>query len=171
MREGQEQAGEARTSGAFPGICSPAWQVGRYLVFPAVSSCHPGSLGLQEGLPCVSHIWEMVPASSGRMGGEVSPVHLTESILRLCCPGTQPCVFCALHRLQNETAANEVLASIQNYFKSQPFDFRGAQIISGQEEGIYGWITANYLMGNFLEVCENKCMVSNLAIDPFPCGW
>ncbi|XP_032264834.1 ectonucleoside triphosphate diphosphohydrolase 3 isoform X2 [Phoca vitulina] len=56
-----------------------------------------------------------------------------------------------LLRLQNETAANEVLARIQNYFKSQPFDFRGAQIISGQEEGIYGWITANYLMGNFLE--------------------
>ncbi|XP_006893061.1 PREDICTED: ectonucleoside triphosphate diphosphohydrolase 3 [Elephantulus edwardii] len=56
-----------------------------------------------------------------------------------------------LLRLQNETAANGVLASIQNYFKSQPFDFRGAQIISGQEEGVYGWITANYLMGNFLE--------------------
>ncbi|KAM9074864.1 ectonucleoside triphosphate diphosphohydrolase 3 isoform 3-T3 [Megaptera novaeangliae] len=56
-----------------------------------------------------------------------------------------------LLRLQNETAANEVLASIQNYFESQPFDFRDAQIISGQEEGIYGWITANYLMGNFLE--------------------
>lgn len=112
------------------------------------------------------------PQRAGRRaGGEVSPVRLTEGILRLCCPGTQPRVFCALHRLQNETAANEVLASIQNYFKSQPFDFRGAQIISGQEEGIYGWITANYLMGNFLEVCENKCMVSNLAIDPFPCGW
>ncbi|XP_005317462.2 ectonucleoside triphosphate diphosphohydrolase 3 isoform X2 [Ictidomys tridecemlineatus] len=56
-----------------------------------------------------------------------------------------------LLRLQNETAANEVLASIQNYFKSQPFDFRGAQIISGQEEGVYGWISANYIMGNFLE--------------------
>ncbi|XP_030702067.1 ectonucleoside triphosphate diphosphohydrolase 3 isoform X2 [Globicephala melas] len=56
-----------------------------------------------------------------------------------------------LLRLQNETAANEVIASIQNYFESQPFDFRDAQIISGQEEGIYGWITANYLMGNFLE--------------------
>lgn len=80
-------------------------------------------------------------------------------------------MFCALHRLQNETAANEVLASIQNYFKSQPFDFRGAQIISGQEEGIYGWITANYLMGNFLEVCENKCMVFNFALYPVPCGW
>ncbi|KAH0507500.1 Ectonucleoside triphosphate diphosphohydrolase 3 [Microtus ochrogaster] len=56
-----------------------------------------------------------------------------------------------LLRLQNETAAHEVLESIQSYFESQPFDFRGAQIISGQEEGVYGWITANYIMGNFLE--------------------
>uniref|UniRef100_A0A0P6J200 Ectonucleoside triphosphate diphosphohydrolase 3 n=1 Tax=Heterocephalus glaber TaxID=10181 RepID=A0A0P6J200_HETGA len=56
-----------------------------------------------------------------------------------------------LLRLQNKTAADEVLASIQSYFKSQPFDFRGAQIISGQEEGMYGWITTNYLKGNFLE--------------------
>ncbi|NXH35793.1 ENTP3 diphosphohydrolase, partial [Myiagra hebetior] len=56
-----------------------------------------------------------------------------------------------LLRLQNESAANEVLASIQNYFRAQPFEFRGAQIITGPEEGVYGWITANYLMGNFLE--------------------
>ncbi|XP_025954604.1 ectonucleoside triphosphate diphosphohydrolase 3 isoform X2 [Dromaius novaehollandiae] len=56
-----------------------------------------------------------------------------------------------LLRLQNETAANGVLASIQNYFRAQPFEFRGAQIITGPEEGLYGWITANYLMGNFLE--------------------
>ncbi|CAM5111769.1 unnamed protein product [Natator depressus] len=56
-----------------------------------------------------------------------------------------------LLRLQNETAANEVLGTIQNYFRSQPFEFRGAQIITGPEEGVYGWITANYLMGKFLE--------------------
>lgn len=86
---------------------------------------------------------------------------------RLC---AQPLVFCALHRLQNETAAREVLESIQSYFKSQPFDFRGAQIISGQEEGVYGWITANYIMGNFLEVRGKKRMVSDLSIDPVPVG-
>lgn len=97
--------------------------------------------------------------------------HLGETVLGLCCQVAEPLVFCALHRLQNETAANEVLASIRNYFQFQPFDFRGAQIISGQEEGIYGWITANYLMGNFLEVCETKCMAFILAICPFPCGW
>uniref|UniRef100_A0A8D2J693 Ectonucleoside triphosphate diphosphohydrolase 3 n=1 Tax=Varanus komodoensis TaxID=61221 RepID=A0A8D2J693_VARKO len=56
-----------------------------------------------------------------------------------------------LLRSQNESAASEVLESIQNYFTSQPFDFRGAKIITGQAEGVYGWITANYLKGNFLE--------------------
>ncbi|KAG8521542.1 Ectonucleoside triphosphate diphosphohydrolase 3, partial [Galemys pyrenaicus] len=56
-----------------------------------------------------------------------------------------------LLRLQNETASNKILATIENYFKSQSFDFRSAQIISGEDEGLYGWITVNYLMGNFLE--------------------
>nr|XP_034985984.1 ectonucleoside triphosphate diphosphohydrolase 3 isoform X3 [Zootoca vivipara] len=56
-----------------------------------------------------------------------------------------------LLRLQNESAAHEVLRSIQSYFAALPFEFRGTQIITGQEEGVYGWITANYLMGNFLE--------------------
>ncbi|XP_037382645.1 ectonucleoside triphosphate diphosphohydrolase 3 isoform X2 [Talpa occidentalis] len=53
--------------------------------------------------------------------------------------------------LQNETASNQILVTIKNYFKSQPFDFRSAQIISGEDEGLYGWITVNYLMGHFLE--------------------
>ncbi|XP_069504867.1 ectonucleoside triphosphate diphosphohydrolase 3 [Ambystoma mexicanum] len=56
-----------------------------------------------------------------------------------------------LLRSQNESAAEGVLTSIQTYFTHQSFDFRGAQIMTGQEEGVYGWITANYLMGNFLE--------------------
>lgn len=74
-------------------------------------------------------------------------------------PDAQCLMFCELLRLQNESAANEVLASIQSYFRAQPFEFRGAQIITGPEEGVYGWITANYLMGNFLEVCGNNCMI------------
>ncbi|KAJ8288211.1 hypothetical protein COCON_G00008700 [Conger conger] len=56
-----------------------------------------------------------------------------------------------LLRSQNETASDEILQSLENYLKSLPFDFRNASIISGAEEGLYGWITANYLMGNFLE--------------------
>ncbi|XP_066441158.1 ectonucleoside triphosphate diphosphohydrolase 3 isoform X2 [Eleutherodactylus coqui] len=66
-----------------------------------------------------------------------------------------------LLRLKNESAAEGVLTSIENYFRTQPFDFRGAHIITGQEEGVYGWITVNYLMGNFLESSQGKPHVEN----------
>ncbi|XP_026573573.1 ectonucleoside triphosphate diphosphohydrolase 3 [Pseudonaja textilis] len=59
-----------------------------------------------------------------------------------------------LLRLRNESTANEVLQNIQTYFMSQPFEFKGVQIITGQEEGVYGWITAKYLKGNFLELIQ-----------------
>ncbi|KAK1795128.1 hypothetical protein P4O66_010308 [Electrophorus voltai] len=55
-----------------------------------------------------------------------------------------------LHQ-KNEAAANIILVALQEYLHSLPFDFQNASIISGQEEGLYGWITVNYLMGNFLE--------------------
>uniref|UniRef100_A0A3Q2YYY9 Ectonucleoside triphosphate diphosphohydrolase 3 n=1 Tax=Hippocampus comes TaxID=109280 RepID=A0A3Q2YYY9_HIPCM len=46
---------------------------------------------------------------------------------------------------------HEILNSLEVYLQSLPFDFQNASIITGQEEGLYGWITVNYLMGNFLE--------------------
>ncbi|XP_066539554.1 ectonucleoside triphosphate diphosphohydrolase 3 [Hoplias malabaricus] len=56
-----------------------------------------------------------------------------------------------LLRLKNEEQSNAILTEIQEFLRSLPFDFQNASIISGQEEGLYGWITVNYLMGNFLE--------------------
>ncbi|XP_078254741.1 ectonucleoside triphosphate diphosphohydrolase 3 [Rhinoraja longicauda] len=50
--------------------------------------------------------------------------------------------------IQNSTAASMILTAIKTYLHSSPFDFKSAQIISGKEEGAYGWITANYLLGN-----------------------
>uniref|UniRef100_A0A3Q2Z0V3 Ectonucleoside triphosphate diphosphohydrolase 3 n=1 Tax=Hippocampus comes TaxID=109280 RepID=A0A3Q2Z0V3_HIPCM len=52
--------------------------------------------------------------------------------------------------------ASEILNSLEVYLQSLPFDFQNASIITGQEEGLYGWITVNYLMGNFLEVKQTK---------------
>ncbi|XP_067094167.1 ectonucleoside triphosphate diphosphohydrolase 3 [Osmerus mordax] len=52
---------------------------------------------------------------------------------------------------QNEEASNTILQNLRDYLKSLPFSFHNASIISGQEEGLYGWITVNYLMGNFLD--------------------
>ncbi|XP_042281233.1 ectonucleoside triphosphate diphosphohydrolase 3 isoform X1 [Thunnus maccoyii] len=51
----------------------------------------------------------------------------------------------------DEQRSNEILASLRDYLSSLPFIFQNASIITGQEEGLYGWITVNYLMGNFLE--------------------
>lgn len=43
------------------------------------------------------------------------------------------------------------MEGIRKYLSSLPFNFQNASIITGQEEGLYGWVTANYLKGNFLE--------------------
>ncbi|NWH22077.1 ENTP1 diphosphohydrolase, partial [Grus americana] len=54
--------------------------------------------------------------------------------------------------LENKSAADKVLSSVEKTLRSAPFNFQGARIISGQEEGAYGWITINYLLGNFKQV-------------------
>lgn len=57
------------------------------------------------------------------------------------------------------------MESLREYLSSLPFNFQNASIITGQEEGLYGWITVNYLMGNFLEVghCHNQRTYRNTA--------
>ncbi|XP_064370143.1 ectonucleoside triphosphate diphosphohydrolase 1 isoform X1 [Dromaius novaehollandiae] len=51
--------------------------------------------------------------------------------------------------LEDKSAADKVLSSVEKTLRSAPFNFQGARIISGQEEGAYGWITINYLLGSF----------------------
>ncbi|XP_017590050.1 PREDICTED: ectonucleoside triphosphate diphosphohydrolase 3 isoform X1 [Corvus brachyrhynchos] len=103
---------------------------------PGISSYESSPGALAKPLDdCLNKVKERIPAH----------LHKNTSVYLGATAGMR------LLRLQNESAANEVLASIQNYFRAQPFEFRGAQIITGPEEGVYGWITANYLMGNFLE--------------------
>ncbi|XP_063073001.1 ectonucleoside triphosphate diphosphohydrolase 1 isoform X2 [Engraulis encrasicolus] len=50
---------------------------------------------------------------------------------------------------QNKPSALEVLESVEKTLQASPFDFQGARIITGQEEGAFGWITVNYLSKNF----------------------
>ncbi|XP_053778386.1 ectonucleoside triphosphate diphosphohydrolase 1 isoform X2 [Desmodus rotundus] len=54
-----------------------------------------------------------------------------------------------LLRLQEEWLADDVLTMVTQILNNYPFDFRGARILSGEEEGAYGWITVNYLLGKF----------------------
>nr|XP_008104704.1 PREDICTED: ectonucleoside triphosphate diphosphohydrolase 1 [Anolis carolinensis] len=56
-----------------------------------------------------------------------------------------------LLRMENASTAKSVLSGVEATLRSYPFNFRGARILSGEEEGAYGWITLNYLLGNLRE--------------------
>ncbi|NWU50837.1 ENTP8 diphosphohydrolase, partial [Dromas ardeola] len=49
-------------------------------------------------------------------------------------------------RAQNSTKAEQVFAEVAKAIGEYPVDFRGAQILTGNEEGSFGWITVNYLL-------------------------
>ncbi|XP_069873523.1 ectonucleoside triphosphate diphosphohydrolase 3 isoform X1 [Dipodomys merriami] len=84
---------------------------------------------------CMGKVWEVIPA----------PLHASTHLYLGATAGMR------LLRLQNATAAAAVLASVRGYLEAQPFNFGGARILTGQEEGECAWITANYLKGNFVQ--------------------
>ncbi|KAL0964699.1 hypothetical protein UPYG_G00327750 [Umbra pygmaea] len=47
--------------------------------------------------------------------------------------------------MENQNVCDQVLGSVEKVLRSTPFSYQGARIISGQEEGAFGWITINYL--------------------------
>ncbi|KAF5906382.1 ectonucleoside triphosphate diphosphohydrolase 1 isoform X1, partial [Clarias magur] len=54
-----------------------------------------------------------------------------------------------LLKMDNDTASKMVLESVEEFLQTYPFNYQGARIITGQEEGAFGWITVNYLSDNF----------------------
>ncbi|XP_067883587.1 ectonucleoside triphosphate diphosphohydrolase 2-like [Heterodontus francisci] len=56
-----------------------------------------------------------------------------------------------LLNLTDPEATNGVLAAIATTMKSYKFNYQGAKILSGNEEGVFGWVTANYLLENFIK--------------------
>uniref|UniRef100_A0A8D0H1E6 Ectonucleoside triphosphate diphosphohydrolase 2 n=1 Tax=Sphenodon punctatus TaxID=8508 RepID=A0A8D0H1E6_SPHPU len=55
-----------------------------------------------------------------------------------------------LNRTDHQTS-NSVLRAVTSTLQSYPFEFRGAKILSGADEGVFGWVTANYLLENFIK--------------------
>uniref|UniRef100_A0A8B9Z1Y3 Ectonucleoside triphosphate diphosphohydrolase 8 n=1 Tax=Buteo japonicus TaxID=224669 RepID=A0A8B9Z1Y3_9AVES len=61
-----------------------------------------------------------------------------------------------LLREQNSSVADQVLAEVAKTMREYPVAFKGAQILTGEEEGAYGWITINYLLDSFTKVGEGQ---------------
>lgn len=57
-----------------------------------------------------------------------------------------------LNRKDNATESDRILKEVGSKLQSYPFKFKEAVILSGQQEGAYGWVTVNYLHENFAKV-------------------
>ncbi|XP_042334946.1 ectonucleoside triphosphate diphosphohydrolase 8 isoform X2 [Sceloporus undulatus] len=56
-----------------------------------------------------------------------------------------------LLRIQNASASQQVLEEVGKTIQQYPVSFQGARIITGEDEGAYGWITINYLLNSFTQ--------------------
>jgi len=44
-------------------------------------------------------------------------------------------------------AREELLTAVRSYLETTPFEVGGVEVIDGRSEGLFGWITVNYLLG------------------------
>lgn len=56
-----------------------------------------------------------------------------------------------LLHISSPKQSDQILEEVGQKIQSYPFSYRGAAILSGQEEGAYGWVTVNYLLENFIK--------------------
>lgn len=47
--------------------------------------------------------------------------------------------------IENSSASDQVLQAVEKALQKFAFSYQGARILSGQEEGAFGWVTVNYL--------------------------
>uniref|UniRef100_A0A674GVH5 Ectonucleoside triphosphate diphosphohydrolase 8 n=1 Tax=Taeniopygia guttata TaxID=59729 RepID=A0A674GVH5_TAEGU len=56
----------------------------------------------------------------------------------------------------------QILAEVAETMQEYPVAFKGARVLTGEEEGAYGWITINYLLDSFTKVGEGWNTLSNI---------
>ncbi|KAL2297926.1 hypothetical protein Nmel_016881, partial [Mimus melanotis] len=98
---------------------------------PGISSYADDPAGAGASLkPCLDKAMKIIPAEQQRE----TPTYLGATAgMRLL-------------REENSTKAEQVFAEVSKAIGEYPVDFRGAQILTGSEEGSFGWITVNYLL-------------------------
>ncbi|XP_025058849.1 ectonucleoside triphosphate diphosphohydrolase 8 isoform X3 [Alligator sinensis] len=71
-----------------------------------------------------------------------------------------------LLREQNSTKADQVLAEVSKAIQEYSVDFRGARVLTGNDEGSFGWITVNYLLQTLI-----KDNVTSISHPCYPKGY
>ncbi|XP_050836878.1 ectonucleoside triphosphate diphosphohydrolase 8-like isoform X2 [Serinus canaria] len=98
---------------------------------PGISSYADDPAGAGASLkPCLDRAMKIIPAEQQRE----TPTYLGATAgMRLL-------------REENSSKAEQVLVEVSKAIGEYPVDFRGARILTGSEEGSFGWITVNYLL-------------------------
>uniref|UniRef100_A0A672U8B7 Ectonucleoside triphosphate diphosphohydrolase 8 n=1 Tax=Strigops habroptila TaxID=2489341 RepID=A0A672U8B7_STRHB len=104
---------------------------------PGISSYADDPAGAGASLkPCLDKAMEIIPAEQQRE----TPTYLGATAgMRLL-------------REQNSTKAQQVFAEVAKAIGEYPVEFRGAQVLTGNEEGSFGWISVNYLLETLVKV-------------------
>ncbi|KAM6244035.1 ectonucleoside triphosphate diphosphohydrolase 8-like [Porphyrio hochstetteri] len=113
---------------------------------PGISSYADDPAGAGASLkPCLDQAMKIIPAEQQWQ----TPTYLGATAgMRLL-------------REQNSTKAERVFAEVAKAIGQYPVDFRGARILTGSEEGSFGWITVNYLLETLV-----KCSITGERIHP-----
>nr|XP_031306908.1 ectonucleoside triphosphate diphosphohydrolase 8 isoform X1 [Camelus dromedarius] len=53
---------------------------------------------------------------------------------------------------KNSSQAEDIFAAVSRVLGQSPLDFWGAELLGGQDEGAFGWITINYILGKLVKV-------------------
>ncbi|XP_012300656.2 ectonucleoside triphosphate diphosphohydrolase 8 isoform X1 [Aotus nancymaae] len=56
-----------------------------------------------------------------------------------------------LLRQKNSSQAKDIFAAVSQVLGRSPVDFWGAELLTGQDEGAFGWITVNYGLGTLVK--------------------
>ncbi|ELV13111.1 Ectonucleoside triphosphate diphosphohydrolase 8 [Tupaia chinensis] len=52
---------------------------------------------------------------------------------------------------KNSSQARDIFAAVSRTLSQSPVDFQGAELLAGRDEGAFGWITINYLLGRLVQ--------------------
>ncbi|XP_023422151.1 ectonucleoside triphosphate diphosphohydrolase 8 isoform X1 [Cavia porcellus] len=61
-----------------------------------------------------------------------------------------------LLRQKNSSQAEDILVAVSQVLSQSPLDFWGAEVLAGQDEGAFGWITVNYLLGRLIQYSSGQ---------------